>query len=316
MHAKGIHSHLVTRMPTPNADASAALSDLSSSLAAAVARAAESVVAIHARRRIPSSGILWRDDVVVSASHTVKRDGDVPVVLPNGERVNATVAGRDAAADLVALRLETKAAAAPRASGDSLRVGSLVLAVGRPGQSATASFGIISAIRDDWRAWDGTRLGRVARLDLNVYDGFSGGALVDASGALLGVNNSALARGAPLALSADAVDRVLAELLERGHVRRPFLGISAQPVMLAPADGDDQPALLITSVAADSAAQRAGLLVGDVLRAAAGRKLGHPADLLDALTQSRAGEPVQLDVLRGGTPTSVAVTPADRRTGA
>jgi len=208
------------------------------------------------------------------------------------------------------------AAAAPRASGDSLRVGSLVLAVGRPGQSATASFGIISAIRDDWRAWDGTRLGRVARLDLNVYDGFSGGALVDASGALLGVNNSALARGAPLALSADAVDRVLAELLERGHVRRPFLGISAQPVMLAPADGDDQPALLITSVAADSAAQRAGLLVGDVLRAAAGRKLGHPADLLDALTQSRAGEPVQLDVLRGGTPTSVTVTPADRRTGA
>jgi serine protease Do len=316
VHAKGIHSHLVTRMPTPKAGASAALSDLSSSFAAAVARASESVVAIHARRRIPSSGILWRDDVVVSASHTVKRDDGVPVVLPNGERMNATVAGRDAGADLVALRLETKAGPAPRASGGALRVGSLVLAVGRPGQSATASFGIISAIREDWRAWDGTRVGRVARLDLNVYDGFSGGALVDASGALVGLNNSALARGAPLALSVEAVDRVLDELLERGHVRRPFLGISAQPVILTPVDGGDQPALLITSVAADSAAQRAGLLVGDVLRAAAGRKLGHPADLLDALAESRAGEPVQLDVLRGGAPTSVTVIPADRSTGA
>lgn len=316
MHAKGIHSHPVTRMPTPKAGAFAALSDLSSSFAAAVARASESVVAIHARRRIPSSGILWRDDVVVSASHTVKRDDGVPVVLPNGERVNATVAGRDAGADLVALRLETKAGPAPRASGGALRVGSLVLAVGRPGQSATASFGIISAIREDWRAWDGTRVGRVARLDLNIYDGFSGGALVDASGALVGLNNSALARGAPLALSVEAVDRVLDELLERGHVRRPFLGISAQPVVLTPVDGGDQPALLITSVAADSAAQRAGLLVGDVLRAAAGRKLGHPADLLDALAEARAGEPVQLDVLRGGVPTSVTVIPADRSTGA
>lgn len=314
MHTKGIHLHLVTRMPTPKAGASSALTDLSSSLATAVARSAESVVAIHARRRIPSSGVVWRDDVIVSASHTVKRDGEVPVLLPNGEKVSATVIGRDAGADLVALRVDTRLSPAPRGAGDSLRVGSLVLAVGRPGPSATASFGIVSAIREGWRSWDGTRLGRVARLDLNVYDGFSGGALVDASGALVGLNNSALSRGAAFALPVDAVDRVLGELLERGHVRRPFLGISAQPVVLASAEGGEQSALLITSVAADSAAQRAGLLVGDVLRAAAGRKLAHPTDLLDALAEAAAGQPVQLDVLRGGSPTSVSVTPADRRT--
>jgi len=315
MHAKGVHSHTVIRMPTPKAGALAALSDLSSSLAAAVSRGADSVVAIHARRRIPSSGIIWRDDVVVSASHTVKRDGEVPITLPNGEPSTATVIGRDAGADLVALRLATKGTPAPRAAADALRVGALVLAVGRPGNAATASFGIVSAIRDGWRSWDGTRLGRVARLDLNVYDGFSGGALVDASGALVGLNNSALSRGAAVALPVDAVERVLDELLERGHVRRPYLGVSAQPVIIAPADGDEHSALLITSVAADSAAQRAGLLVGDVLRAAAGRPLGHPTDLLDVLADSSAGDAVPLDVLRGGVPHSVTVTPGDRRAG-
>jgi len=314
MHAKGIHSHLVTCMPTPKAGASAALTDLSSSLAAAVARGAESVVAIHARRRIPSSGIVWRDDVIVSASHTVRRDGDVPVVLPNGDKVTATVIGRDAGTDLVALRLQTKANAAPRAAADSLRVGALVLAVGRPGPSATASFGIVSALAEGWRSRDGARLAQVARLDLNVYDGFSGGALVDASGALVGLNNSALARGTAVALPVAAVDRVLDELLERGHVRRPFLGISAQPVALAAGEDGEEIALLITSVGADSAAQRAGLLVGDVLRAASGRKLEHPTDLLDVLADSGAGEAVQLELLRGGTPISVAVTPSERRT--
>jgi S1-C subfamily serine protease len=301
-------------MSTPKAGAHTALSDLSSSLAAAVERGAESVVAIHARRRIPSSGIIWRDDVIVSASHTVRRDGDVPVILPSGDKVIGTVVGRDAGTDLVALRVETKVKGAPRAAAESLRVGSLVLAVGRPGASATASFGIISAIAEGGRSRDGTRLERVARLDLNVYDGFSGGALVDASGALVGLNNSALSRGTAVALPVEEVDRVLDELLERGHVRRPFLGISAQPVILVPSEGGDEIALLITSVAADSAAHRAGLLVGDVLRAAAGRKLGHPTDLLDALADTGVGEPVQLDVLRGGTPMSVAVTPADRRT--
>jgi len=301
-------------MPTTKAGATAALSDLSASLAAAVARGAESVVAIHARRRIPSSGIIWRDDVIVSASRTVRRDGDVPVVLPNGDKASATVVGRDAGTDLVALRVETKLKAAPRAAAESLRVGSLALAVGRPGNAATASFGIVSAITEGWRARDGGRLGQVARLDLNVYDGFSGGALVDASGALLGMNNSALARGSAVALPVAAVDRVLDELLERGHVRRPFLGISAQPVILAPAEGGEQTALLITSVGPDSAAHRAGLLVGDVLLAASGRKVAHPTDLLDALSDAGIGAPVQLDVLRGGKPLSVAVTPAERRT--
>src|SRR6266700_4041564 len=213
---------------------SSALVELSSQLAAAVEIAGNSVVAIHARRRIPSSGIVWRDGVVVSASHTVRKDDDIEITLPSGESVTAKVAGRDAATDLVALRVKGATShVASKGDADALRVGSLVLAVGRPGRNVSASFGIVSAVGEGWRSWQGARIDRVFRLDLSVYDGFSGGPLVDASGAVLGLNNSTLARGTPMALPAKAVDRVLDELLERGHVRRPFIGVAVQPVALS-----------------------------------------------------------------------------------
>src|SRR6187200_751464 len=96
------------------------LAGLSSQLAAAVERAADSIVAIHARRRIPSSGVIWRDNIIVSASHTVKRDGDVTVVLPSGEKVTASIAGRDAGTDIVALRFDTKATPITHADNESL----------------------------------------------------------------------------------------------------------------------------------------------------------------------------------------------------
>ena len=162
---------------------------------------------------------MWREGIVVSASHTVRTDGDVAVSLPSGDSSRATVVGRDAATDLVVLRLDgTSATVAQRADADTARIGALVLAVGRPGRKITASFGIVSAVADDWRGAAGGRIDRVLRLDLSIYDGFSGGPLVDSNGAVIGINNSALARGTPTALPASTVDRVVDELLEaRAH---------------------------------------------------------------------------------------------------
>lgn len=300
---------------------SSTLAELSSQLAAAVETAGNSVVAIHARRRIPSSGIVWREGVIVSASHTVRRDDEIPVTLPNGDSTVATVAGRDPATDLIALRIKgAKSHVAPRADSSSLRVGSLVLAVGRPGRNVSASFGIISAVGEGWRSWQGARIDRVFRLDLSVYDGFSGGPLVDASGAVLGLNNSALARGTPMALPAKAVDRVLDELLERGHVRRPFIGVAVQPVALSASlvkqhKLEHDNGLLIVSIADASPADKAGMLLGDVLLEANGQSIARPDDLLDALARIESGGAVTLKILRGGTIKTVSVTPADRGAG-
>jgi S1-C subfamily serine protease len=305
---------------SPKSDSASTLSELSSQLAAAVETAGNSVVAIHARRRIPSSGIVWRDGIIVSASHTVRRDDEIPVTLPNGDSAVATVAGRDPATDLIALRVQgsgAKSHVAPRADSSSLRVGSLVLAVGRPGRNVSASFGIISAVGEGWRSWQGARIDRVFRLDLSVYDGFSGGPLVDAAGAVLGLNNSALARGTPMALPAKAVDRVLDELLERGHVRRPFIGVAVQPVALSASTvkqhqlGHDT-GLLVVSIADASPADKAGVLLGDVLLEANGQSLACTDDLLDELSGVQNGGAVTLKLLRGGTIKTVSVTPADR----
>src|SRR3954468_9930042 len=118
-------------MSPQKSGSSSTLSELSSQLATAVETAARCVVSIHARKRIPSSGIVWRDGVIVSASHTVKRDDEIPVTLPGGESATATVAGRDGATDLIALRLDGTTAKGARRADAPARVGSLALAVGR-----------------------------------------------------------------------------------------------------------------------------------------------------------------------------------------
>lgn len=297
---------------------SSTLAELSSQLAAAVETAGKSIVSIHARRRIPSSGIIWRDGVVVSASHTVRRDDEIPVKLPNGDSVVAKVAGRDSATDIIALRVEgNRLPSPPSRLPTSLRVGSLVLAVGRPGRDVSASFGIVSAVGEGWRTWQGARIDRVLRLDLAVYDGFSGGPLVDPSGAVLGLNNSALARGTPLALPAAAVDKVLDELLERGHVRRPFIGVAVQPVALSASVVKQhglkgEAGLLIVSIADGSPAEKAGMLLGDVLLEASGNQLRGPDDLLDALSSVAKDAAISVRFLRGGTIKTASITPADR----
>ena len=304
--------------PSKSESTPSTLAQLSTQLAAAVEAAGGSVVAIHARRRIPSSGVVWRDDVIVSASHTVKRDDDISITLPSGESAEASVVGRDPATDLIALRVSgAEGHVAARAEESALRVGSLVLAVGRPGHNVTASFGIISAVGEGWRSWQGARLDRVLRLDLAVYDGFSGGPLVDPSGAVLGVNSSSLARGAPMALAGATVDRVVDELLERGHVRRPFIGVAVQPVVLPASlvkqhELAQETALLIVSAGDGSPAERAGITVGDVLLEADGHPLRRPTDLLDALSTVRRGASVKLTFLRGGAVKSASVSPADR----
>ncbi|HST61653.1 MAG TPA: S1C family serine protease, partial [Longimicrobium sp.] len=184
------------------------LQALSDGLADAVERAGRSVVAVHGRRRIPASGVVWRPGVIVMAHHTLERDEDLTVTLEGGATVPATLAGRDPGTDLAVLRFEGDEPAAEQAEGTALRVGSLVLAVGRPGRSVTATLGAISSVGGEWRTRGGGRIDRVVRLDLAIHDGFSGGALVRADGRVLGINTSRLARGAPITLPAVTVDRV------------------------------------------------------------------------------------------------------------
>lgn len=302
---------------------STSLEALSNDLAAAVERGGASVVAIHARRRIPSSGILWRRGLVVAADHTVHKDEDVRITVGDGERrrdVRATVAGRDPGTDLCILRLGDDANDLEPATiaRTGVRVGQLVLAVGRPGPDPTASFGVVSAIGPEYRTWRGGRIDQLVRLDLAVYDGFSGGALLDAAGHVLGICTSGLARGAALVVPTATVERVADALVAGGgRVRRGFLGIGTQPVRLpesvrgrlAPIGGDvPDVGLMIVVVEPGAPADRAGLMLGDVVVAIDDARTEDPRDVLAALGPDTVGRTVRATLVRAGAPLTLEVT--------
>jgi S1-C subfamily serine protease len=308
-------------MSSSSGAAAGVLAALSDDLTAAVERAGQSVVAIHARRRIPSSGIVWRPGVVVTASHTISREEDITVTLPNGETMPAVLAGRDEATDLAVIRSDASdLRPAERGQAELLRAGSIVLAIGRPGTDVTASLGLISAVGGEWRTWQGGRIDRFVRLDLAIYDGFSGGPLVEAGGRVLGLNTSGLARGMPLTIPATTVDQVADRILTGGRLTRGYLGLASQPVRLP--DGLRQAlqlsgafGLVVVNVEPDGPADRAGVLLGDILVALDGASVTDPRDVLAALVPEKVGQPVRARILRGGQPTDLSITVGQRPTG-
>ena len=269
--------------PTTPAPTAGVLESLSNDLAGAVDRAGQSVVAIHARRRIPASGIHWRPGIIVAAHHTIQRDEEITVSLADGSSVAATLVGRDPTTDLAVLKVdEAKVPVASFAESSGLRVGALVLALGRPGSAITASLGVVSAIGGEWRTWHGGTIDRFVRLDVSIYDGFSGGPLIDAGGRVLGLNTSGLSRGAALAIPAETVNRVVDQLLKSGRVARGYLGLGMQAVRLPAAlverlQMPNDIGLMVVSAEPGGPGDRAGILIGDVLIAVGDTPVSDPA---------------------------------------
>src|SRR5256885_7085460 len=138
------------------------LESLSNELATAVETGGRAVVAIHARRRIPASGVHWRQGVIVATNHTINRDENITVTLPDGTTAPATLAGRDPSTDLAVLRLAGQSLATAHLRLDSSpSVGEFVIALGRPGPRLTASWGGVSTVAGAWRTRrGGQKIGR------------------------------------------------------------------------------------------------------------------------------------------------------------
>jgi S1-C subfamily serine protease len=266
-------------------------------------------VTVHARRHIPSSGLHWRPGIIVTAEHTVRRDEEIAIVLPGGRTVPATVAGRDPGTDLAVLKAEDIDAPAVAAEDtEAPRTGHIVLAVGRGSQGGvTAAMGIVSATADAWRTWRGGLIDRLVRLDLALYPGLSGAAVVDAQGRLIGIATGGLTRTAAVAIPLSTVQRVAAELLATGRVRRGYLGVGLHPVELPERRG-----LIVVSVEAGGPADRAGILVGDILVALDGKPVADTDDVQAALGGESVGRLVRVSMVRGGQPAETGVTVGER----
>ncbi len=293
------------------------LRNLSNGLADAVESAGKGVVRIEARRRLPATGIVWSaDGIIVTAHHVVERDDNLKVGLPDGSLVSATLVGRDPSTDLAVLRAETKGlTVVEQADLDTLRVGHLVLAVGRPGDNVLSTLGVVSALGEGWRTSSGGPSDRFIQTDVAMYPGFSGGPLVDVDGHVLGLNTSAASRGISLTIPTATLKRVVDTLLAHGRVRQGYLGVGAQPVRLPGAlrqQVNQETGLLIASVEPDSPAERGGLVLGDTLLTLNGKPLRQLDDLLRLLSGDQIEKSATLKIVRGGQLQEVNVVIGER----
>src|SRR6266700_6959146 len=272
-----------------------ALVALSNELAAAVERARRSVVTVHARPRLASSGVHWRQGVIVTAEHTVKHDEEITIGMPDGSSVAATLVGRDPGTDIAVLKADNLLNPVVDFSDVPVQTGNLALAIGRaPDSGVNATMGVISAVSGAWRTWRGGMVDQYIRLDLTLYPGSSGGAVINTLGEVLGIATSGLSRLAGLAVPNSTVNRIVNELLTKGHISRGYLGLGLQPIAIP--DGlakrlklAGPGGVIVLSVEPDGPSERAGLLIGDILVGLNGKPIKDTDDVQSVLEPGFVG---------------------------
>jgi S1-C subfamily serine protease len=309
-------------MERSNAEINNPLGALSRQMAQAVEQVSPSIVAVDARPRVRTSGVIWRPDVVVSTNHTIRRNEEITVALHDGQQVKATVAGRDTGTDLAVLRIEKNEGASTTtefADASTLKVGNLVLAAGRtdPERGVTAGLGIVAFLGDKWRTWRGGEIDRLIRTDISIFIGYSGGALLNTEGQVLGINTTGLARGAGLTIPASTVNRILDQLLQHGRVARPYLGVGMHPVALPDKLREKfnlpvATGLMMLSVEADAPADKAGITIGDLMLALDDAPTADTDGVQTILMGREVGDVVKAKLLRGGEVIEVEITLGER----
>jgi S1-C subfamily serine protease len=337
-----LHTHFISveeaKGETSMADT---LQSLSDALVAAVEKTSPSIVRVEARRRLPATGIVWSADggqsLIVTANHVVETDENINVGLHDGSSVSATLVGRDPGGDVAVLRVQ-QALTPANLSSDPARVGTLVLAMGRPAQQVQVTLGVVSAIgeraenapfrrreggRARGRRWAGagwmhmpfgSLMEGAIQTDVTMYPGFSGGPLVDASGLVHGINSSAL-QGVSITIPVARLRKAVDALVKHGKVKQGYLGIGAQPVRLPESLSSElgqETGLLLVSVEADSPAEKGGLFIGDIIVALDGIAVRHLEELIGLLSGDRVGSAVPVAIVRGGQVQEVKVTVGER----
>jgi S1-C subfamily serine protease len=301
---------------TTNTNDTNLLRILSNQMADAVERVASSTVLVNGRERQPASGVVYEPGLVLTADHVLEQE-EITIETHDKRKLAAQIVGRDKSSDLAVLRVADLALEAAIPSTESPRVGQLVLAVGRTNEEGPmASSGVVSTIGGPLRTGRGVLLERYLRTDAIPYPGFSGGALIDTQGHLLGVLTTGLVQGLTLAIPLEIAVTIAATLVKQGHIKRGFLGISNQLVELPSAqrpDSAQEYGLLIVKVDENSPAQQGGILLGDILIKLDGHAVRDSEDLQVLLAGDRAGKTVSVEVIRGNTPHTLSVTIGERQ---
>jgi S1-C subfamily serine protease len=294
-----------------------AWASLSAQIADTVTAVENSIVTVHGGGRSTSSGVIWRPGVVVTVRQGLRR-ADALQVAQHGDPTPATLAGIDAGTDLAVLRVGAQMGAPAEKASGNLRVGEVVLGMGRSRLGdISASAGIVARLGAGWRTWRGGQIDSLIRPDLELYVGQTGSALVKEGGGVLGINSAALANHAVITIPAITIDRVVDAILERGHVPRPFLGAAMQAVpvpatLRAQFPEGAEEVLLVLHVEPQGAAGAAGMQVGDLIHSVDGRPAHAVQEVQHLLLSKKVGDTLPVGLLRGGVRTEISVLLADR----
>ncbi len=279
-----------TTTSTPSPDTSP-LRQLSNQMADAVERISASLVLVYGRERQPASGVVFAENLVLTANHVLEREDNLTVQTHDKRTLPAQLVGRDPATDLAVLRIANLGLAAATASTEKVRVGQLTIAVGRSANDGPmASSGVVSIT--------------------------GGRPLIDTQGDVLGILTTGLLNGIPLAIPMEAAKSIAETLVKQGHIKRGYLGISSHLVELPAnqrAGRTQEHGLLLVKVDENSPAQKGGLLVGDILVALDGHAISDAEDLQVLLVGERVGKSVSVEVIRGNTLQTLPVTIGQRK---
>ncbi len=297
-----------------------ASAQISPSLPAVVAKVRPAVVQISTRQisydiflqPVPSegvgSGILFDPSGhILTNNHVVGEAQEVRVVLPDGRRFTGKVVGRDPITDLAVVMIKGKDLPySPLGNSSRLEIGETVIAIGNAlglEGGPTVTVGVVSALNRSIEDPSGVALNDLIQTDAAINPGNSGGPLVNLRGEVVGINTAVIpsAQGIGFAISVNGAKPVARELLERGKVVRPWLGIS--PITITPglAASYDLPAeegVLIAKVEGGSPAAKAGLKAGDIITTFAGDRIKTLAELRSAIVKRKVGDKVSLEVNR------------------
>ncbi len=293
------------------------LSEVSNEFGKIVEQASPAVVRVEARKRFPASGIIFSEDgLIITANHVLRRDNKIKIGLADGSATSAELIGRDPSTDLALVKADVSGPSPLKlVEGDSVTVGNLVLALGRPGRTVQATLGIISALGYGWQTRAGGQVDQYIQTDVLMYPGFSGGPLVSAGGELIGLNSSAIVHGVSVTIPAATINRVADALQKYGRIRRGYLGVSTQVVRLQDPIHQElgqQRGLLIVAVEPDSPAEKGGLTIGDTIVKLDSSIIRRHDDLVARLMQAKPGEKVPVTIVRGGEIQTVNVKIGER----
>lgn len=280
------------------------LSAFSAELADVVARVSAGVVEVRAREHGAGAGTVWRSDGTIVTNHHVSPREQAEVVLADGRTLSAIAVARDPGNDLAVLKVAAQdLPAVTIGDAHALRPGELLLAIGHPfGVRGAVTTGVLSTALPRQAS---ERERELIRADITLGPGNSGGPLVDTRGRVVGIN-AMVTGGLALAVPSHLVDRLVA-----GRSERRRLGVAVREVELTPVAATrvglaSRRAVLVMGLAADGPAERAGILVGDLLVALGGVQLNSPEDLVRTLTGYQA-DGVRVRLLRGGVPLEIEV---------